>query len=354
VLREAATPTARIASAQVAFLETVVPKAARIDEDAAEVFLLIEARSITFALAARAVPLLARVVRLERDPGTPEWVEEILEQMRQASPILERACGSGELARIRYLMALPPKIDFPAAEIVVAFGRPAENIELDVIFRVDLESAEKASVPRDALGLLCAAAYETTLGNGPWIDLAASPRQGLAVAAVWALVAAAAVALGLALGSWQPGVAELDMLERQAQERQRSVLSLSSVDADFEQANELAWRRTAVEADLALEAAVEARAPDLAAIVSGIAPLVGEDAFYERLHAARAEKARARWALELTAVAVREPGKAEGGAGELLERLKKSSLTLVTARPAPAETPDESPLSIGATAGGDK
>src|SRR5581483_1782278 len=65
-LRSTETRVERITSSQVAFLETVVTKAARLDEDAAEAFVLIERSSLTVALAARGVLLLARVIQIGR------------------------------------------------------------------------------------------------------------------------------------------------------------------------------------------------------------------------------------------------------------------------------------------------
>jgi hypothetical protein len=349
-LRATGTPALRVTSAQVSFLELVVPAAARRDEDAAEAFVLVERRQLTVALAARGVLLLVLVIHLEKEPGTQEYVDEVLAQLKKASEELEQACGGGELARVRHLIALPSEAAFPSKEVVVAFGRPAEMIDPELLFRIELESGEKLAVPTDAMSLLAPAAHWATQRGAVGLDLGrrASPR---AVVGAWAAVAAVLVAaLGTAIG-WEPRATERQQLDEKITARLDAVHALGPAKADYADAVRVRDARRALDDDRKALDAFAATAPDPEVVLSNLAALELDDVFYEAVHLVRDGARRERWQVDLDAVAVGDKEKGPALGSDLVARAKASSLTEVAPR---AETPrgDEYPITISARTGG--
>lgn len=351
-LRLTGTPASRITSSQVAFLETVVTQSARFDEDAAEAFVFIERTSVTVALAARAVLLLARVIRLEQETGTPEWVSEILEILKRESNDLERACGGGELARIRYCVALPAEIEFPTKEIVVSFGRPAEVIDIELLFRIDLDSVKQLGIPADAISILAPAAYEGTLDRGGSLDLGAGKPNPTVLAAAWALVAALLLLVVGAAVAWEPAHDKLEALRDERATLDAAVLRDERVSSEHAAALELRTARANVDKERAAVDAFAARAVEPAALLRELAPLRPSGVFYERFHAVRTDPKRLTWDLEVAAVGVGDKERGPALVGELVLRLRQGSLTDLTTRPQAPNAPDESPITVGARSGG--
>jgi hypothetical protein len=341
---------ARITSARATFLETVITKCARLDEDAAEAFVLMEKNALTFALAARAVLLLARVIPLETTPGTPEWVEEVLGKLRDASVELERGCAGGELSRVRYLPALPADVTFPFDDIVVAFGRPAEHVDAEFLFRIDVDSVKDLSIPPDAVSLLAPAAYESTLGERGGLDLA-DRRTAFHAQVIWAVVGALALVTLWALAAWQPDRERIHALQAEAESLQASIDSQSRGISDMKAARA---SRDACERDLAAQGDLARQAPDQTKLLPVLGASRPEGTFFERLHAVRAV-GRGAWAVELRAVGTGDPAQRTARGSELVEQLKKGTLADVTARQEdkPARE-DEYPLTIEGRAGGDR
>ncbi|HZV01047.1 MAG TPA: hypothetical protein VFF73_30310 [Planctomycetota bacterium] len=349
-LRATSTPALRVTSAQVSFLEIVVPAAARRDEDAAEAFVLVERRQLTVALAARGVLLLVLVIHLEQEPGTQDYVDEVLAQLKKASEELERACGGGELARVRHLIALPSEAGFPSKEVVVAFGRPAEMIDPELLFRIELESVQKLAVPTDAMSLLAPAAHWATQRGAVGLDLVRRTSRRTVVGA-WAAAAAVLVAaLGTAI-SWEPRADERRQLDETIAGRLEQVHALEPAKNENADAVRIRDARRALEDDRKALDAFEASAPDPEVVLSNLAALKLDDVFYEAVHLVRDGARRERWQVDLDAVAVGDKEKGPALGSDLVARAKASPLTEVAPRP---ETPkgDEYPITISARAGG--
>lgn len=343
VLSEARFPVARVTSSHVAFLESLVVGASNAHEDSAEAFIYVDDPVVTIALAARGRVLLTRNFRLRQYDDIDEFLALVYQlslQLKRTGLYFQRTCGGGHISRIHYLSAVEHRVPFSLDALSKSFQRPADQIEVVDLFRIDPASVGACSVPPSVLAAMTAAAVAAPPRARDVINLL---PEGVKLRTVRVLAWLAVAALLVALG------AIAYALDRRAVEAlEPSLAMLRAQEAEIDRARPLAAELPRIEA---MRARVERESevlrgimglqPDLRQVLLDLARVKPPEVYVESLSVSRtrssggsgfgvrslfgiatiAETPSERWSLDLSAVAVAEGARAERAAGELVQRL---------------------------------
>jgi hypothetical protein len=344
ILASAHIPVARMSTGEISFLQTIVPAAARTDQDFAEAFVSVDSSGVTVCFAARGVAILSQTFPLpeEYSADSLELTREVAAAVNKAAKEFEFTCRGGEIRLFHYLCSLPGDEDptLASKRLSSRLGRPVELVQPDLLLKIDPDSTATLGVPVDALAMLAAPAVEAaTVLEG--VDLVGGARLRNARTAVAAGNAAAALLVAAVLSGWgsRPGPGAQAAIERLRTAHAKLETRASIAD----ERAELLLRRdaqAALERDRAIAARfAEAPAPELEATLALLARVKPDDLYVQSVRLARDDASKG-WALELEAVAGPGKGDAAAAVAAFTRELRGSAgLGDVTAETKPGSQP---------------